>query len=253
MRAEILLAWIFQVRDNLKSSATKPLPFQNAVALWRSLFLFRSSSYTVIIYLWFLFLSKWSMGNEVSKGITKGNRQWKSDLGICLAKSRKENVREINKQLVRQLLNFATSNISWKLSAAFKSLWSEKRQGRVHSFFMLLSGFHIRYNYVDKNIWMWKALVNWVNLYTEYLGHKSLNCTWMLLNYCFSTHQSQKRDIERELKKKIRWGGINTMRKMKRNSRGKELGPNIEINNTGRIWSSKLYETGCYFKIFYCS
>lgn len=52
------------------------------------------------------------MGNEASKGIVKGNRQWKVDLGICLAKLRKGNVREINKHTGRQLLNFATSNIS---------------------------------------------------------------------------------------------------------------------------------------------
>lgn len=52
------------------------------------------------------------MGNEASKGITKGSRQWKVDLGICLAKLRKENVREINKHMGRQLLNFATSSVS---------------------------------------------------------------------------------------------------------------------------------------------
>lgn len=52
------------------------------------------------------------MGNEASKGIIKGNRQWKVNLGICLAKLRKGNVREINKRPGRQLLNFSTTNIS---------------------------------------------------------------------------------------------------------------------------------------------
>lgn len=166
----------------------------------------------------FLFLCKWDVGNEASKGIIKGNGQWKVGLGICLAKLRKGNVREINKHPGRHLLNFATSNISWKLlSAALKSLWSVKRQStqlfyvpkqlspqRQPCDLLFIRIFECENQELGELTFILKHL--------KYLGFKSLNCTWMLLNY-FSIYQSEKGQQERtEGENRLGWSKYNEER-----------------------------------------